>query len=534
MLQHSKVWVLLVGLLSKIFGSRAPREAIRKSRASMRPNALERYFYGDFYDGASTTDATKEQFDGACPGSANAHANPEVRSLIKDRARFEVANSSYLRGMARTSANDVIGTRPRLQITDNRLEPEEARAAEKVINQWIRDIGLGKKLRVQWNAKRHDGEGIGVMYEVDPNSPSGRMFRNPIKWDYRLFDCDRLSDITGEYSTDKDYEDGVRKDAYGNPIEYRLLRSNPHDLSTFAENAIEASIVPANRMFHLFSQDRPEQDRGVSEIQSGIVDSRTIRQYVRSVTKAMRNAASAGGILYTGLDPVLEQAYDEKGNPIFDANGEPVKDQQRCTPGETFNLDPDTITCAPDGYELKQMDSKQPGTNHKDFMECVIGSIGRATCLPKNKALGTSEGSNFASGQLDHQDWKHCIDVDRFDLETEVLDPVLDIVFPAAVRIEGLLPQAVRDLVGPDDHPQTPEHVWHWDESRGALDPRKAANAITENFRNGTDNLAAAVSRQGKVLSQHLQEGADALGMNVEDYQKCIRGYLWPDRQPSA
>ena len=46
----------------------------------------------------------------------DAAAGPEVRRTLRNRARYEVANNSYARGIVLTLANDVIGTGPRLQM----------------------------------------------------------------------------------------------------------------------------------------------------------------------------------------------------------------------------------------------------------------------------------------------------------------------------------------------------------------------------------------------------------------------------------
>ena len=45
--------------------------------------------------------------------SANAANSPEVRRILRNRSRYEIANNSYARGIVLTLANDVIGTGPR-------------------------------------------------------------------------------------------------------------------------------------------------------------------------------------------------------------------------------------------------------------------------------------------------------------------------------------------------------------------------------------------------------------------------------------
>jgi len=51
--------------------------------------------------------------------SADAAATVEVRRTLRNRARYEVANNSYARGIVLTLANDTVGTGPRLQMLTN-------------------------------------------------------------------------------------------------------------------------------------------------------------------------------------------------------------------------------------------------------------------------------------------------------------------------------------------------------------------------------------------------------------------------------
>ena len=65
------------------------------------------------YDAAVTTEDNRRHWANADGLSANAANSPEVRTALRNRARYEVANNSYARGIVLTLANDVIGTGPR-------------------------------------------------------------------------------------------------------------------------------------------------------------------------------------------------------------------------------------------------------------------------------------------------------------------------------------------------------------------------------------------------------------------------------------
>ena len=68
------------------------------------------------FDSAKTTANNRRHWSLADGLSADAAATPEVRRTLRNRARYEVANNSYARGIVLTLANDTVGTGPRLQM----------------------------------------------------------------------------------------------------------------------------------------------------------------------------------------------------------------------------------------------------------------------------------------------------------------------------------------------------------------------------------------------------------------------------------
>ncbi|MCD4726663.1 MAG: phage portal protein, partial [Pirellulales bacterium] len=72
--------------------------------------------------------------------SVNAANNPKVRQTLRSRARYEVANNSYARGIVSTLANDSIGTGPRLQMLTD--DAEANRVVEQEFSIWANTVGL--------------------------------------------------------------------------------------------------------------------------------------------------------------------------------------------------------------------------------------------------------------------------------------------------------------------------------------------------------------------------------------------------------
>jgi len=68
------------------------------------------------FDSAQTNADNRRHWANADGLSADASASPAVRQTLRNRARYEVANNSYARGIVLTLANDVTGTGPRLQM----------------------------------------------------------------------------------------------------------------------------------------------------------------------------------------------------------------------------------------------------------------------------------------------------------------------------------------------------------------------------------------------------------------------------------
>ena len=86
--------------IRSIFRSRTPPKQVVKAR----------------FDAAQTTTDNHRHWAAADHLSADMEASPEVRRTLRQRARYEVANNSYAKGLVQMLANDTIGTGPRLQM----------------------------------------------------------------------------------------------------------------------------------------------------------------------------------------------------------------------------------------------------------------------------------------------------------------------------------------------------------------------------------------------------------------------------------
>ena len=134
----------MLARLKNIFTRSEPQRPARGASA-MSTLARPRRVVLARYDAAATTEENRRHWSNADHLSANAANKPTVRRILRARARYEVANNSYARGIVLTLANDVVGTGPRLQM----LTGDDAanRAIEQAFDQWAEAIRLPEKLR---------------------------------------------------------------------------------------------------------------------------------------------------------------------------------------------------------------------------------------------------------------------------------------------------------------------------------------------------------------------------------------------------
>jgi capsid protein len=186
--------------------------------------------------------------------SANAANSAEVRRILRNRARYEVANNSYARGIVLTLANDVVGTGPRLQMLTPNAEAN--RRIEQEFARWSRAVGLAEKLRTMRMARAQDGEAFAILTS-NPKLPT------PVQLDLRLVEADQVCTPDLNARTENAI-DGIVFDAAGNPVEYHVLREHPGETSR--NFILDYDRVPAESMLHWFRADRPGQARGIPDI----------------------------------------------------------------------------------------------------------------------------------------------------------------------------------------------------------------------------------------------------------------------------
>lgn len=459
----------------RLFGKK-PKPA--KARLSLPRWMLARF------DAAQTTKDNARHWSAAEFLSADAEADSNVRKILRTRARYEVQNNSYARGIVKTLADDTVGTGPRLQML---LEDEaKNRLVEHDFAEWAKRIRLAAKLRTIRMARCQDGEAFAVLAQ------NPRLSTN-VTLDIQLIEADRVTD--DEMNADGRSVDGITFDSFGNPVSYNVLKAHPGGTASFGTDSV---TVKAENMIHVFRQDRPEQHRGIPEITSALPLFAHLRRFTLAVVSAAEAAADFAGVLYTDAP----------------ANGEADAVEAM----DTIQLERNMLLTMPGGWKMSQVDPKQPVTTYGEFKHEILNEIARCLSMPYNIAAGNSSGYNYASGRLDHQTYYKSLKVDRAFIEEAVLDRILE----RWLREWTLANRTTLDVCDC-------RHTWFWD-GHEHVDPSKEATAQEKRLKNHTTTLASEYAKQGKDWESELRQRAkekelmDELGLTVEETAPSEQG----------
>jgi len=437
------------------------------------------------YDAAQTTADNARHWAMADALSADASTSADVRRKLRERARYEVANNSYAKGIVLTIANDCIGTGPRLQLLTPAAEVN--RQVEAAFAKWAKAVDLAGKLRTMRMAKTTDGEVFAVL-------TGNLMIDSPVKLDVQLVEADRVASPLNSLQPFSNEIDGIYLDASGNPQVYAILRQHPGAITAWQN---EFDWVEAGAVIHWFRVDRPGQHRGVPEITPAIPLFAQLRRYTLAVLAAAETAADFAAVLFTDAP----------------ANGE----AQALEPMDVVELEKRMATVLPDGWKLGQVEAQQPATTYAEFKREILNEIARCLNLPYNIAACNSSGYNYASGRLDHQTYYKSIRVEQAHLGEVVLDRLFASWLQEAMLLsEFAYLRQVRNAV---------PHQWFFDGTEH-VDPLKEANAQAARLKSHTTTLALEYARQGRDWETELQQRAKEvalmkhLGLTVEPGQQ--------------
>jgi lambda family phage portal protein len=446
------------------------------------------------YDAARTHTDNREHWRLADGASANAANSADVRRILRNRARYEDDNNSYVNGLTGDRANETVGTGPRLQLTlpEERTDPatgrtvtltggdDAAREVECRWAEWCETVGLLDKLLVMDESETREGEAFGLKF-INPALPA-----DAPQLDLRVYEADQID--TPEFRADQPVS-GIEYDRYGNPTYYHVLKQHPGDAVGFGPTSLEYDRVPARQMIHLFKPRRAGQGRGVPGWTSSLPQCAILRRF----TLASLLTAEAQSRINAVITQQQQVADDgSAGDDDDDAAGEQIRY------AGTHML---TLSA---GQDAKTLPASAPPPNYREFKGEILTEAGRTLNAPGNVSRGTSADMNYSSGRLDQQQWQRAIRIRRRRLERIVLN----VLFAEWLRLARFIPGYLPAELPPE---RLWKRKWRWD-AFVSIDPVKDATAATERLDNGTSSLERECGDLGEdweeVQDQRLREEA--------------------------
>ena len=438
-------------------------------RAPRQVTVVQQRVRGRF-DAATSTDDSRH-WANADALSANAALAPEIRRTIRNRARYERANSSYFHGICTTKSNDLIGTGPRWLPDTGSVEADRILARRWFDWSWA--VRLAGKLRTATESRVVDGEAFALLF-TNP-----RLDARGVQLDLRLVEADQVATPSYQYEDsvypDGSIADGVEFDSVGNVIRYHILRSHPG--ANYQFDALTADPYDADRVIHWFRPTRPGQSRGLSELAPCLRLGANLRRYTEAVIRAAEIAADMA---------------------LFLKTNSPAATVDEVEPFNAIDIEKGTMTTLPEGWNAEALKAEQPTNTHAQFTRTIVGEITRGVNLPYHLGAFDASSYNYSSARLDGQLHAQNVRVERDELERVWLDPMLRAWLDEAALIPGFIPAGLRPVA---------EWNWSWVwDGREHIDPVKEASAVEIGLSTLTTSLTDEYARRGKDVTVELQK----------------------------
>lgn len=435
------------------------------------------------FDLAQTTADNRKHWANADSLSARAAISPAVRRVVRIRSRYEAENNSWYAGILRTAVNHIIGNGPRLQmLTPN----QEANARiERAWQQWARRIDFADMLRTMAEAYWRDGEVFAMRAERPQNWP--------LTLDIRTFEADQISnpwDATAY--NDAFVDDGIRFDRSTNELQIYVY--NHHPGSNVPLSTLDGQWYSAKEVLHLFRAERPGQTRGIPRATPALQTLPIMRRQELATLYSAETAANFA-------------MYLKSNSPALDPAASPADFAE-------IELTRNMLTTLPAGWEIGQVEPKQPGPLYEMFQRQALQSFSRCTNMPYTLAAGTGKDANFSSFKGDMKNvWEPEVQCEQSRIEWAIVEPVFAWFLESAVYVPGLL----------DGLPSISaiDHRWHWP-PLPELDAIDSANAAAIRLSTGQSTPTEEHARRGKDWATESQRAAADFGVPVETYRQAV------------
>lgn len=438
------------------------------------------------FDLAQTTAENRKHWGSADNLSARAALSTAVRRVCRIRSRYEAENNSWYAGILRTAVNHICGgSGPRLQLLTGNAEAD--RRIERAWANWSRRTDFADILRQSVEAYWRDGE-VFMMRAEHP-------FATGVSLDVRLIEADQIqAPWDAPAHGDPFSDDGIRFDRSTNEMAIYVLDHHPGGPAYMRTNLQGHWYRAGQDITHLFRAERPGQTRGIPRATPALQTLPIMRRQELATLYSAETAANFAMFL-------------KSNSPAIDPTDSPSDFAE-------IEITRNMLTTLPAGWEIGQVEPKQPGPLYEMFQRQALMSFCRCTNMPYTLAAGTGKDANFSSFKGDMKNvWEPEVRVEQNRIEVAMLEPVLRWFLESAIFVPGLL-NGLPPL-------EQIEHRWHWP-PLPELDAIESAQSSLLRMQSGLTSPSEEHARRGADWETESQRAALDFGVTPETYRQAV------------
>jgi len=361
--------------IDRIVGFFNPHEGLRRVRSRI---LLQRA-----YEGASKKDGWNPKRPGA---SANTdHAMDATTLRVRSRSLFQ--NVPYMAQGLRSLVANVVGT----GITP-RWMGKDAEVFDRLWEEWAPAADADGRLDVYglqaaaYRAMEQDGE---VLVRIRPRRIEDGL---PVPIQFQLLEIDWLDSALTRTNGSNRIINGIEYDPIGRVVNYWLFNEHPGEQTVVSFRRAASHPVPASRIIHLYTPERPGQGRGFPRAAPVIARVRDLQLY-EDAELQRKNLETRLGVLASGDVQMMANEPASIGPT-----------EARST-GELGVLPSGGITAVPDGVNLTAVEPKAaPG--YVDYVKYQLHLIAAGWGVTYEMMTGDVREVNFSSARVRMLDFR--------------------------------------------------------------------------------------------------------------------------------
>jgi lambda family phage portal protein len=425
---------------------------------------------------------------------SNKSADAEIRWSLRDlrnRSRDLERNNEYARRYLQLLQTNIVGENGfRLQLKGRNIDGTIDMAGNNIIEAaWEEFSRLGGSTvdgkMSMTDLSNHVIRGMARDGEVFLHIVNKNYLRHGIG--VQIIEPDRVDEQMNETLRDgNQVRMGIELDSSTRRVAaYHVLVNNPGDYD-YATNTtgIFRQRIPADRMLHIYLQERADQTRGVPWTVTAMPALKMLHGYREAELVAARvGAAKMGFFTSPAGDGFTADGYEDTFTPLYDAEA------------GTFHQ-------LPAGVDFKAFDPTHPTTAFADFEKAILRGIAGGLGVSYTALANDLEGTSYSSirqGALEERDFYKT--QQRFMIE-HFIDPMF------RLWMRHVMDFALIPINGPGKFEKFALGIsWR---ARGFqwVDPLKEINAAVVGLQNGIishTDIAATYGRDAEETFAQIQ-----------------------------